>query len=152
VRWFPGRRAWVCAATGLAMSQRRLPLTVVIMGIMAVGCASAPIPPPVAWTDLDAFLNDFSGSIAADVELRFVVLRVSDSPAGAYGPQALLRVGSREWTALPRRERDRLVRKASMLMLESSRPIQRRAPLRRFGPCVRHASSTSVTPNSDTSS
>jgi hypothetical protein len=93
-----------------------------LIAIFLAGCGSTYGKPPVTTGQLRTFTQDYSASVSGDEELRGVFKAVSQAQAGRSGIEAAVLVDGRSWVALNRAQKDRLMRKASLLLRDACRP------------------------------
>lgn len=95
-----------------------------LIAVSVAGCGSTYGKPALTTTQLRTFTQDYSKSVSGDEELRGLFKAVSDAKPERNGIQAVVLVDGRSWAALNRAQKDRLMRKASLLLRDTCRPYQ----------------------------
>ena len=97
---------------------------VLSLAALLAGCGSTHGKTPVTDPQIQRFVQDYQARLAGDSEFTGLLTGVEARRQGSYSPLAVVRLDGRQWAPLVHGQKDRLLRKASVLLVEACRPYQ----------------------------
>ena len=97
---------------------------VLSIAVLLAGCGSTYGKTPVTDPQIQSFVQAYQARLAGDPEFTGLLTGVEARRQGSYSPLAVIRLDGRQWAPLVRGQKDRLLRKASVLLVEACHPYQ----------------------------
>jgi hypothetical protein len=103
---------------------RRTPALLLVLTAwsLGTGCGTSN-QPALSWTQVDPLSQEVRRRLVEDPELAGLVRHVGNGTRDVKQPIVILQVYREPWTALPRPDRDRLMRKVAVALTDACRPF-----------------------------
>lgn len=104
----------------------RLRVAHLVIGVVLVGCGTTYGKPPLSDRQVATFASDYSGRLTSDPEFAGMILATAqdDTRNRRSGPGLAVKIDGPKWAALTRSQKARLLRKASVVLMELCLPYQ----------------------------